>query len=98
MPQSWKTQSSAKSSCSSLQSAVSTSSLSNAVRSSAKAIGHGIKCIKKGASSVTRPLKRVKQALSNVSSPAMSNEGSDPTPSGDEDSVDTRLVVVSLAK
>jgi hypothetical protein len=96
MPQSWKTQSSAKSSHSSLQSAVSTSSPSNAVRSSAKAIGRGIKHIKKGASSVAHPLKRVKQALSNVSSPAMSDEGSDATPSGDEDSVDTRPDVIEI--
>ena len=96
MPQSWKTQSSAKSSRSSLQSAVSTSSLSKAVRSSAKAVGRGVKRIKKGASSIARPLKRAKHALSNVSSPVMSDEGSDPTAGGDEDSVDDGPDVIDI--
>ena len=96
MPQSWKTQSSAKSSRSSLQSSVSSSSLSNAVRSSAKSVGRGIKRVKKGAISIARPLKRVKHALSNVSSPVMSDEGSDPTPGGDEDSVDTTPAVIEI--
>jgi hypothetical protein len=67
------TKSSAKSSHTSLQS--TSSSVSNAARSSAKAIGRGLKRIRKGATAIVRPLKRTKQlkhALSNVSSPAIS--------------------------
>ena len=87
MPQSWKTQSSAKSSRSSLQSAVSTSSLSKAVRSSAKAVGHGVKRIKKGASAVIRPFKRSKHALSNVSTPAVSDAEDGPAADEEQGSV-----------
>jgi len=73
--------SSTKSSCSSLRSAVSTSSLSKAVRSGAKAIERGVKRIKKGASAIARPLKRAKHMLSNVSSPIASDEDGSPTAS-----------------
>ncbi len=99
MPKSCITQSSAKSSRSSLQSAVSTSSTSKAVRSSAKAVGRGVKRIKKVASSIARPLKRAKRAGSNVSSLVVSNEGGDggdPTASGDEVSVDAGPEVIEI--
>jgi hypothetical protein len=82
-------QSSAKSSHSSLQSAVSTSSLSKAVRSSARVIGRGVKRIKKGASAITRPLKRAKHALSNVSSPVVSDAENGPSGDEDQDSLNT---------
>jgi hypothetical protein len=55
--------------CSSLQSAASNTSFSSAVRSG---IDHGIKRIKKSADTLTRPLKRPKHALSNVSSSVVS--------------------------
>src|ERR1700733_8079496 len=77
----YSTKSSTKSSCSSLQSAVSISSLSKAVRSGAKAIGRGVKRIKKGASAIARPLKRAKHTLSNVSSPIASDKDGSPTAS-----------------
>jgi hypothetical protein len=64
------TKSSAKSSCSSLQS--KTSSVSSAAKSRAKAIGRGTKRIKNDANTVVRPPKRAKHALSNVSSPVIS--------------------------
>lgn len=79
----------AKSSHSSLQSAASASSLSKAVRSSAKVIGRGIKCIKKGASAIARPLKRAKHALSNVSSPVDSEAEHSLASDGDQDSLNT---------
>ena len=69
--------SSAKSSRSSLHS--TTSSVSGAARSSAKAIGLGIKRIKQGAIAAVRPLKRTKHALSNVSSPVISGAEDDTT-------------------
>lgn len=68
--------SSAKSSRTSLQS--TSSSVSNAAKSSAKAIGRGLKRIKKGANAIVRPLKRAKHALSNVSSPAISEQEDEP--------------------
>jgi len=55
--------------------------LSKAVRSSAKAIGRGVKRIKEGASTIARPLKRAKHALSKVSSPVTSDEDDSPATS-----------------
>ena len=81
--------SSAKSSHSSLQSAVSASSLSKAIRSSAKVIGRGVKRVKKGASAITRPIKWAKHALSNVSSPVDSDAESGPAGDDDQDSLNT---------
>ena len=81
--------SSAKSSRSSLQSAASASSLSKAVRSSAKVIGRGVKRIKKGASAIARPLKRAKHALSNVSSPVDSEAEHSLASDRDQDSLNT---------
>ena len=75
------TKSSTKSSRSSLQSAISTSSLSKAVRSGAKAIERGVKHIKKGASAIAHPLKRAKHTLLNVSSPVGSDADHSPTAS-----------------
>ena len=66
----------AKSSRSSLHS--TTSSVSSAARSSTKAIGAGIKRIKSGTNKLVRPLKRAKHALSNVSSPIISNTEDNP--------------------
>ena len=54
------------------------SSVSSVARTSVKAIGHGIKHIKKGASAIIRPLKWAKHALSNISSPAISDTEDDP--------------------
>lgn len=71
------TKSSTKSSRSSLRSTVSASSISTTVRSGAKSVKHGIKSgvkrIKKSADALIRPLKRAKHALSNVSTPAVSD-------------------------
>ncbi len=69
--------SSAKSSHSSLHS--TTSSVSGAARSSAKAIGLGIKHIKQGAIAAVQPLKQTRHALSNVSSPVISDAEDDTT-------------------
>lgn len=86
MPHSSTAKSSARSSRSSLQSVVSTSSLP-------KAIGRGIKRIKKGASAITRPLKRAKHVLSNVSSPAVSDAENDPAAGEDQESMKTDELV-----
>ena len=48
------------------------SSVSNAAKSSAKAIRHGLKHIKKGATAIIQPLKWAKHVLSNILSPAIS--------------------------
>ncbi len=66
-----------KSSCSSLYS--TTSSVSDVARSSAKAIGLGIKHIKQGTIAAVQPLKQTRHALSNVSSPVISNAEDDTT-------------------
>lgn len=81
--------SSAKSSRLSLQSAVSASSLSKVIRTSAKVIRHGVKRIKKGASVIARPIKRAKHVLSNVSSPVDSDAESGPAGDEDQDSLNT---------
>ncbi len=65
----------------SLRSTVPTSSISNSVRSRAKTIKCGIKRIKKSANALVRPFKRAKHALSNVSTPVVSD--------GEDDSVRT---------
>ncbi|KAF8502338.1 hypothetical protein F5888DRAFT_1871875 [Russula emetica] len=85
--------SSAKSSHSSLHS--HTSSISSAATSSAKAIGQGIKRIKKGTGAIVRPLKRAKHALSNVSSPVIS-DAEDPT-TDDQASIKTNGLLEVIA-
>jgi len=87
------TKSSAKSSRSSLHSR--TSSISSAATSSAKAIGQGIKRIKKGTGAIVRPLKRAKHALSNVSSPVISDV-EDPT-TDDQASIKTNGLLEVIA-
>lgn len=64
------TKSSVKLSHTSLQS--TSSSVSNAAKSSAKAIGHGLKHIKKGTTAIIQPLKWAKLVPSNILSPAIS--------------------------
>lgn len=81
------TKSSAKSSHSSLRSTLSTSSISSTVRSGAKAVKRGVKRIKKGASAVIRPFKRSKHALSNVSTPAVSDAEDGPAADEEQGSV-----------
>ena len=66
----------AKSSRSSLHS--TTSSVFSAARSSAKAIRAGIKRIGSSANKLVQPLKQAKHALSNVSSPIISNTEDNP--------------------
>ncbi len=56
-----------------------TSSVSGAARSSAKAIGLGIKRIKQGAIAAVQPLKWTRHALSNVSSSVISDAEDDTT-------------------
>ena len=81
------TKTSAKSSHSLLQSSISTSSISSTVKSGAKAIKHGIKrgikCLKNSANVLVWPLKHAKHALSNVSTPAISNAEDDPATAED---------------
>ena len=74
---------SVKSSRSSLQSSISTSSISSTVKSGAKAIKRGIKRLKNGAIVLIWPLKCAKHALSNISTPAISNAEDDPTTAED---------------
>jgi hypothetical protein len=81
------TKSSAKSSHSSLRSTLSTSSISSTVRSGAKAVKRGVKRVKKGASAIIRPFKHSKHALSNVSTPAVSDVKDGPAVDEEQGSV-----------
>ena len=78
--------SSAKSSHSSLR---STTSISSTINSGAKAVKRGVKRIKKHAENIVRPLKRTKHALSNVSTPVLSDAEDDPTSTQDNASIMT---------
>jgi hypothetical protein len=83
-------QSQARSSRSSLQSSLSTSSLASAVRNGAKAIKSKTKGLKKRVgAAIARPLKRAKHALSNVSSPVNSGAEDEEASVGDRGSVNT---------
>lgn len=78
--------SSAKSSRSSIR---STSPISSTTKSGTKAVNRGVKRIKKQAENLVRPLKRAKHALSNVSTPVVSDLEDDPTATQDNASVVT---------
>jgi hypothetical protein len=68
---------------------LSTSSISSTVRSGAKAVTHGVKCAKKAASAIVRPLKHRKHALSQVSTPTVSDVEEGPTVDAEQGSVES---------
>jgi len=83
-------QSQAKSSRSSLQSSISTPSLTSVVRTGAKAIKGKTKGLNKHVGAViARPLKRPKHALSNVSTPVVSDAEDQEASASDRGSIDT---------
>ena len=83
-------QSQAKSSRSSLQSSISTSSLASAVRTGAKAIKGKTKNLKKRVgAAIAWPFKRAKHALSNVSTPVNSDAEDEEASASDWGSIKT---------